>query len=65
MDQISLSKIITKNSEAYQKIISINYLKTCPCLESHLNCMTAKEWIKCQLGVWQFTYENRDIRVFP
>jgi DNA modification methylase len=24
--------------------------------------MTAKEWIKCQLGVWQFTYEGRDIR---
>ena len=24
--------------------------------------MTAKEWIKHQLGVWQFTYEGRDIR---
>jgi DNA modification methylase len=24
--------------------------------------LTAKEWIKCQLGVWQFTYEKRDIR---
>jgi DNA modification methylase len=24
--------------------------------------MTPKEWIKCQLGVWQFTYEIRDIR---
>lgn len=24
--------------------------------------MTAKEWIKSQLGVWQFTYEKRDIR---
>ena len=24
--------------------------------------MTAKEWIKSQLGVWQFSYERRDIR---
>jgi DNA modification methylase len=27
-----------------------------------LSCITAKEWIKCQLGVWQFFYEKRDIR---
>ena len=24
--------------------------------------MTAKEWIKAQLGVWRFSYEGRDIR---
>jgi DNA modification methylase len=24
--------------------------------------MTAKEWIKAQLGVWEFAYEKRDIR---
>jgi DNA modification methylase len=24
--------------------------------------MTAKEWMKSQIGVWQFTYESRDIR---
>lgn len=24
--------------------------------------MTAKEWIKSQLGVWQFTYNGRDVR---
>ncbi|MEO0075920.1 MAG: DNA methyltransferase [candidate division WOR-3 bacterium] len=24
--------------------------------------MTAKEWIRSQLGVWQFSYEKRDIR---
>ena len=24
--------------------------------------MTAKEWLKCQLGVWQFQYESRDVR---
>ncbi len=36
--------------------------RTCECPPSHLNCMTAKEWIKCQLGVWQFNYSGRDIR---
>jgi len=24
--------------------------------------MTAKEWMKSQMGVWQFYYEKRDIR---
>jgi len=24
--------------------------------------MTAKEWLKAQLGVWQFSYEGRDVR---
>jgi len=24
--------------------------------------MSPKDWIKCQLGVWQFNYERRDIR---
>jgi hypothetical protein len=23
--------------------------------------MTGKEWIKSQLGVWQFTYEAREV----
>src|SRR6266516_572408 len=36
--------------------------RTCECEPSHINCLTAKEWIKCQLGVWQFNYEGRDIR---
>lgn len=24
--------------------------------------MTAKEWLKSQLGVWEFFYERRDVR---
>ncbi len=42
--------------------LNIGFKKTCGCSDKHLNCMTAKEWIKCQLGVWKFTYEKRDIR---
>ena len=34
----------------------------CGCKPNHLNCLSAKEWLKCQLGVWQFNYEGRDVR---
>ena len=36
--------------------------RLCDCPPNHLNCMTAKEWMKSQIGVWQFNYEGRDIR---
>jgi DNA modification methylase len=36
--------------------------RTCECPDYKINCQTAKEWIKSQLGVWQFAYEKRDIR---
>lgn len=42
--------------------IEIGHERVCDCAPNHLNCLTAKEWLKCQLGVWQFSYESRDIR---
>ncbi len=42
--------------------LNINHEKTCHCAPTHINCMTAKEWLKSQLGVWQFNYGARDIR---
>lgn len=42
--------------------LQINSGRACACPPGHLNCLTAKEWIKSQLGVWQFTYNGRDIR---
>ena len=36
--------------------------RTCPCKPNHLNCMTASQWLRCQTGVWRFSYEKRDIR---
>ncbi|RLJ01265.1 MAG: site-specific DNA-methyltransferase [Candidatus Aenigmatarchaeota archaeon] len=45
-----------------RKLLDIGYQRTCDCKPSHLNCLTAKEWLKCQIGVWQFYYEKRDIR---
>ena len=34
----------------------------CQCSPLRINCLTAKEWLKCQLGVWQFNYGGRDVR---
>ncbi len=48
--------------EAKPQKLDIAVKRTCTCEPSHINCMTAKEWIKSQLGVWQFSYEGRDIR---
>jgi len=45
-----------------QKKLKIGFRKICDCPDNHINCLTAKEWIKSQLGVWEFYYEGRDIR---
>ncbi len=42
--------------------IRIGYERACDCPPNHLNCLDAKEWMKAQIGVWQFYYESRDIR---
>lgn len=42
--------------------IDIGHRRTCDCNGTNINCLSAKDWLKCQLGVWQFTYERRDIR---
>lgn len=42
--------------------LDVGYVKTCECSPNHINCLTPKEWMKSQIGVWQFFYEGRDIR---
>jgi len=44
------------------KEITINYKKTCSCSDKHINCLTAKEWVKHQVAVWELFYEKRDVR---
>lgn len=57
------------------KKLSIGFERTCECQPNHINCLTAKDWIKDQIGVWaedfddnefqrvvEFYYEARDIR---
>jgi len=48
--------------ENLEEYLDINFERTCSCKPTHINCLTPKEWLKSQLGVWQFTYEKRDIR---
>jgi DNA modification methylase len=42
--------------------LTLPHTRTCNCQSNHLNCLTAGEWLKCMMGVWQFAYEGRDIR---
>lgn len=56
---MEVAKLETSNRE---KKIDIGYNRICDCSDNHINCLTAKEWIKSQIGVWQFYYEGRDIR---
>lgn len=44
------------------QLADLPHARTCSCPPNHLNCMSAKEWIKAQLGVWEFYYEGRDVR---
>lgn len=54
--------LINEGSPFYRTKINIDYQKTCKCNKNHLNCLSPKEWLKNQLGVWRFFYESRDIR---
>lgn len=60
--QIQLPTAILERSGFSGKKLPIGHKRTCQCGPTHINCMTAKEWLKSQLGVWQFYYEGRDIR---
>lgn len=42
--------------------LNINYSRTCNCPANHINCLTAKEWIKAQVAIQEFYYEARDVR---
>ncbi len=60
--QIKLPTAILDGNDYFGKKLPIGHKRTCQCGPTHINCMTAKEWLKSQLGVWQFYYEGRDIR---
>jgi DNA modification methylase len=49
-------------SDAEPKLLEIGSVRCCDCPPHHLNCLSAKEWMKAQVGVWQFYYERDDIR---
>lgn len=53
---------LRETQAAYSQKLDIPFQRTCDCKPTHINCQTPKDWIKSQLGVWQFFYEKRDIR---
>ena len=44
------------------KKLNINFKKTCDCPSNHINCLSAKEWMKAQVAIWEFAYRKDDIR---
>lgn len=43
-------------------VLEFPHQRLCSCSLNHIGCSSPKDWIKAQIGVWQFTYEQRDIR---
>lgn len=60
--KLDLPRAIFQENEIYGQKLPIMFERTCDCKPNKLNCLSAKEWLKSQLGVWQFNYEGRDIR---
>jgi len=44
------------------KQLEIGHERCCNCPPNHINCLTPKEWVQSQVGIWEFSYEKRDIR---
>lgn len=42
--------------------IKIDNHRLCNCPKGYLSCIEARDWMKNQIGIWQFMYEPRDIR---
>lgn len=62
VDGNALPRVIREPSKHYRTKITLGTGRTCNCAPNNLNCLSAKEWLKSQIGVWQFFYESRDIR---
>jgi DNA modification methylase len=49
--------------EAHEQLLDIQYSRICDCKGvNKLNCLDGKNWLKSQVGIWEFNYEKRDIR---
>ncbi len=62
LSEVGLTGALRETSALYRTTLDIPHERSCSCAANHINCLTAKEWLKSQLGVWQFNYESRDIR---
>lgn len=59
---LELQRAVREGSPLHRTRLPIGGGRLCGCKPNHLNCLTAKEWLKSQLGVWQFNYQGRDVR---
>jgi DNA modification methylase len=57
-----VSTVLTEGDPLWQAKLPISTKRICDCAPTHINCMDAKDWMKSQLGVWQFNYTGKDIR---
>lgn len=62
MEELSLPRVVREGNSKYRSQIDLSYTRTCECSPKHINCISAKEWIKNQLGIWQVAYSGKDIR---
>ena len=58
----TVPSVIAEGDPLFQSTLPLRSARTCDCKSSHINCMSAKEWLRSQVGVWQFVYEKRDVR---
>ena len=49
-------------SKIREELKNASFNKTCDCKGRKINCMTGKEWVRSQLGVWRFGYQTNDVR---
>jgi len=49
-------------SETIKIPLELGFEKTCDCPSNHISCVTGKEWVRSMVGIWEFSYEKRDIR---
>lgn len=55
-------RVSETTTHQYDTILDIGYERICKCPPNKLNCLTAKDWIKSQVAIWEFFYEKRDLR---
>lgn len=44
------------------KKLNIGWQRICNCPPNHINCLNAKQWMKNQVAIWEFSYNKRDTR---
>lgn len=62
MDRKALPRAVYEGDPPHGRPLALSGTRSCDCKPNHLNCLSAKDWLKRQVGVWEFYYEGRDVR---